>query len=56
MSEYANPDARPMWQSESNRKQAEAHWSTVPDYPVAGGGDRKVDGHPLRGVAMYRPN
>lgn len=41
------------WKSKANKLQAEAHWETVPDYPVANESDRKVDEHPHKGAAIY---
>lgn len=48
-----NRMSEPKWKSVKAQEHAEAHWSTVPDYDVVDDGDRKVDEHPHKGVAIY---
>lgn len=44
---------QPKWKADRFKKQAEAHWSTVPEYEVKSNQDKKVDEHPHKGVAIY---
>lgn len=45
--------SEPKWKADKFRKQAQAHWESVPEYAVADTSDRKVDEHPHSGVAIY---